>query len=695
MLRGEAGLSPVVATLAERERRARIVRYWRAIEMFSPQQVGRVSPERRMFPVDARRPLPWEQGHALRDAPVPAGMVWQHTVYCGIFRTSAARDVLLEVFGGSEEDHDTRVDGDSALLAFEVTDEGRLIGESITFSSCAWAVGQARSPGPAKAGWLDGFDGDATSCAEVVLDVGDGRLTIVERGGGSQQPFAGLMYEIVLSAAGGAIAPLVAPLLGTAAGAVVGGAQAAAERALRERRRAGAGHEDRDDEDEEDGPRLGSRQLTVRDLSAVTRWLSDRFGVTTDLMPTAVRVQSRLVSLRRADKATGADFLNSFIATDLALVAGQLATSEPGKALGDYLTASTAIRTDRRLDLRRNPAAVLAGVEPERFPLGRWPAKTEHPLVRSQQFAVNDILERLADDGGVYAVNGPPGTGKTTQLRDLIAGVLVLRAQRLATLTHPTAAFTGPTHRWTTGHLHRSVCEPATTLVGFEMVVASANNGAVENVSRQIPELESVDEAWRAQASYFPDQGRLILDGAQAWGALAAPLGNRGNRQDFRDRYWFGTDREKQSASAANGRPRNGSPRNGSPRTGTVPRVSGSGQGMRDLLKRVAQQPPDQGAWRTAVNRFREAERAVRALRDERQPAARALRELPGAQWAVRTGQDAARDADQRHRATLAALTDATERLATLEGDVRRWAERQAEHRRTRPGAVHPGRRAT
>lgn len=69
------------------------------------------------------------------------------------------------------------------------------------------------------------------------------------------------------------------------------------------------------------------------------------------------------------------------------------------------------------------PGAVLAGVEPARFPLGRWPAKTEHPLVCSQQFSVNDILERLGEDGGVYAVNGPPGTGKTTQLRDLIAAV--------------------------------------------------------------------------------------------------------------------------------------------------------------------------------------------------------------------------------------------------------------------------------
>lgn len=662
-----------MAASSERRRRADIVRYWRAVEMFSPQKVEKASPPKGVYPVESGRPLPWEDGHSVRRRAPGRNMVRQHTVYCGVYPVASVRDVLLDVFGGSEEDHDGRVDGDSALLAFEVTDEGLLVQDSITFSACAWATGRSRKPGPGARGWLDGFETEAEACEGVVLGVGDGKVTIADTASGRRQrPFAGLLSEITVGAVGGALNAALGPVLGDlAVGAVNGAVDAVANRSAR----GSAGSQDdgsSDDspldegaadagDDDEGPPRLGEKPLTVRDLSAVTRWVAEQFGVTDDLRPETIRVQCKSVSRRKAGRSGGSDFLNSFIAADLDLVAGSLGKEEPGPALRDYLTASTALRGRTRVDLKHDPGAVLAGVQPADFPLGRWPAKTEHPLVLSQQFAVNRIVAQLGDTEGLYAVNGPPGTGKTTQLRDLIASVLVMRAEKLSELRRPEDAFTGQPHRWSTGTYQRSVASLKPELTGFEMVIASANNGAVENVSKEIPALESVAAEWREAASFFPEQGRLLLDGAPSWGTLAAKLGNKGNRSDFRNKYWFGPQKEERAER---------------------------GEGMRDTLKTAASRGFDLMGWREYVIRFRAARQTVQDLRDERQRAYEALLDFTGSEAAVTTAQEAVLSAQRDVDALRQPAAEARAARGRAQTDLVGPAGRRAEHRRHRPGVT-------
>lgn len=45
----------------ERERRAAVVEYWRAVELFSPQKVPTVSSRERVYEVAVDRALPWEE----------------------------------------------------------------------------------------------------------------------------------------------------------------------------------------------------------------------------------------------------------------------------------------------------------------------------------------------------------------------------------------------------------------------------------------------------------------------------------------------------------------------------------------------------------------------------------------------------------------------------------------------------------
>lgn len=109
-------------------------------------------------------------------------------------------------------------------------------------------------------------------------------------------------------------------------------------------------------------------------------------------------------------------------------------------------------------------------------------------MALSQQFAVNQIRNELGNgSAGIFAVNGPPGTGKTTMLRDLIADVVVERASRLATLGHPREAF----DRFLADEVQISDRYSAKLrtvnreFTGAEIVVATATNKAAENVTAQ------------------------------------------------------------------------------------------------------------------------------------------------------------------------------------------------------------------
>jgi hypothetical protein len=140
-----------------------------------------------------------------------------------------------------------------------------------------------------------------------------------------------------------------------------------------------------------------------------------------------VRVRSYRLSASRADDAVQPSFLNTFIADDLGGVRKALLQDGAGAGLAAYLTSSNQINNAERVDVRVTPLAARAGCAPERIPLGKWVTNTDHALAFSQQFAVNQIMDQLAHRRGLFAVNGPPGTGKTTMLRDLIAASSTFR----------------------------------------------------------------------------------------------------------------------------------------------------------------------------------------------------------------------------------------------------------------------------
>ncbi|RII17694.1 ATP-dependent RecD-like DNA helicase [Streptomyces sp. YIM 130001] len=662
--------------------RADVVRYWRAVELFSPQRVPPVKPSEQVYAVSSGWPLPWEDSSGLPQ-PRPK-YAWQHTVYCGVFAIERVRDVLGEVFPqGEDDDRDGRVGGDSALMSFTVNQDGLLLKDSVCFSACAWAVGRTRTPGPDAAAWLDGFSDEADACERQMLALGDGKLRVQ---GGRAGP-GGLLAvagRLVADAATGGVVSGLGELARGVVGEVLDGvvgkaAQAAAGKATESLAQGVAdtarpyGTDDTAGTDGEEGSgqlppdALGSRPLAFDDIAAFTAWLAARFGVEADLTPDAARVKSVQVYQSREGESGDQGFLNSFIADDLDKVSDELAAGRTGRALEDYLTGADRIDVGRRHDVREEPLLVLAGLSPEFVPLGRWPSATDRSLVLSQQFAVNRLLAELDGHHGVFSVNGPPGTGKTTMLRDVIAALVTQRACALAELRSPQQAF-GKAYTWRTEGYARTVRELKPHLQGYEMVVASANNGAVQNISDEIPTLAAVAEQWRDEARYLPEQASLMLNGADAWGAVAARLGNRKNRGEFTDSFWWGNVRER----GVHG---------GVRRTRTH-------QGLRDVLSGKSDPSVEPVDWSAAVRDFKAARALVERLRDERRKAAQALDGLASAKSeAVAADREAATIAgdlpDFRQRAA-----EAAQELTRLEDVERGCRERRRDHQSAQPGLL-------
>jgi len=127
---------------------------------------------------------------------------------------------------------------------------------------------------------------------------------------------------------------------------------------------------------------------------------------------------------------------------------------------------------------------------------------------------MSDRLERRTSD--IVAVNGPPGSGKSTLLREFVAQQVVKRAAVIAEL--------GPDAAFPIRHLRgRDVFSVHPDVSGFEIVVASANNGAVERVADVLNEASAV--ASDVPPTLLGTAGRALHDGW--WALICLVLGRR------------------------------------------------------------------------------------------------------------------------------------------------------------------------
>ncbi|WP_400260967.1 AAA domain-containing protein [Sphingobacterium sp. SG20118] len=235
------------------------------------------------------------------------------------------------------------------------------------------------------------------------------------------------------------------------------------------------------------------------------------------------------------DSEGNLSLFNSFYLDDLNYLSG-IEEDKLGQALQSYLHLNPL--KEKREDLIGSPDYLFQSIAPRLMSAGRWPSNIAHGLYTAQLGAVNTIFANLREQRGLQGVNGPPGTGKTTLLKDIIAEVIVERAKVISALGCHNIFDSGNRiiEQESGFNLYTYPLNKALRN-NFGIVVASNNNAAVENISKELPLKSKIDIKEFPNADYFSDFSQNLIQ-EESWGVLAAALGNSKNRSSFRQAFW-------------------------------------------------------------------------------------------------------------------------------------------------------------
>lgn len=152
------------------------------------------------------------------------------------------------------------------------------------------------------------------------------------------------------------------------------------------------------------------------------------------------------------------------------------------------------------------PEIIQEILQPQFYPLGRFPSNSEHALSLMQQVAVNLTVNEA---NTISSVNGPPGTGKTTILKDIFADLLVQQAKDICEMEK----------KYIKGTLvyfkQAKLGLLPTKLANRNSIVASSNNGAVQNIVNELPLQEKIAQEFVDQlleADYFTNVANTKFD---------------------------------------------------------------------------------------------------------------------------------------------------------------------------------------
>lgn len=245
---------------------------------------------------------------------------------------------------------------------------------------------------------------------------------------------------------------------------------------------------------------------------------------------------------------TYSNLQKSYYLRDLDFVNNNL--SENSKVL-NYILALNESQVPK-INMLLDRKEIKEWYAPDKMPLGQWPSK--YSLSFMQQLAVNIGKQESKEVGDIFSVNGPPGTGKTTLLKEIVVDNIISRASELTKFSHPDEAFSEKKLTTVYDESTKVYYIPDESLIKYGMLVLSYNNTAVENITLELPnafqmmkekthtDLFDIERSphsvlWeinegKKKEIYFSYPSSMA-SGEKHWGFISARLGRRKNINEF------------------------------------------------------------------------------------------------------------------------------------------------------------------
>ncbi|MCI1958130.1 MAG: AAA domain-containing protein [Clostridia bacterium] len=241
---------------------------------------------------------------------------------------------------------------------------------------------------------------------------------------------------------------------------------------------------------------------------------------------------------------TSTGMLSSFYVSDIDRIWQKIQDKD---SIVRYIEALNTPVTNR-IEIDKNVSQMKKWLSPDKYPLGKWPSIYSPSLM--QQIAINMGISDEKQLSKFFSINGPPGTGKTTLLKEIISSYVVERAILLSNYKNPDDAFTRCNFDCPENEYLKYYYIPADELKKYGIIVASNNNAAVENISKELPIAKDVKKSNtnlfnidKNTEIYFSDIAKALMDnGEECWGLISASLGKKSNINKFKQTIWFNKD---------------------------------------------------------------------------------------------------------------------------------------------------------